>query len=196
MNYWEIKDPAHSARTDITRFHEAVPGATYQLECAVCHTSQQRFAGGVMEAKASSFREGGINCDMCHGPSAAHAAAMRAGRPYAKDPAEPPVEFQRIAATEFVAICAQCHMQTGLRDPEPSGALKLFGNRRQIRPDIGEQAVCGLSAQQLLQGWAIPRNRVHCGIVRALGLLPPRAERHAAIATIPIRQTRPRTRGR
>ena len=123
VNYWEIKDPAKSDRTDITRFHEVVPGATYQLECAVCHTSQQRFAGAVMEARYSSFREGGINCEMCHGPSAAHVAAMRAGRPYTKDPAEPPVDFHRISASEYVAICAQCHMQTGLRDPEASGAL-------------------------------------------------------------------------
>ena len=123
VNYWEIKDPANSARTDISRFHEVVPGATYQLECAVCHTSQQRFAGGVMEAKDSSFREGGINCEMCHGPSADHVAAMRAGRVAPKDPADPPVDFSRISATEYVAICAQCHMQTGLRDPEASGAL-------------------------------------------------------------------------
>ena len=123
VNYWEIKDPASSARTDVTRFHEVVPGATYQLECAVCHTSQQRFNGGVMEAKTSSFREGGINCEMCHGPSAAHVAAMRKGQPYTKDPAAPPVDFRRISATEYVAICAQCHLQTGLRDPEPSGAL-------------------------------------------------------------------------
>ena len=123
VNYWEIKDPASSARTDITRFHEAVPGATYQLECAVCHTSQQRFAGAVMEAKASSFREGGINCEMCHGPSAAHVGAMRAGHPEHKEPMDPPVDFARISATDYVSICAQCHMQTGLRDPEPSGAL-------------------------------------------------------------------------
>jgi predicted CXXCH cytochrome family protein len=123
VNYWEIKDPANSARTDITRFHEVVPGATYQVECAVCHTSQQRFAGAVMEAKASSFREGGINCEMCHGPSASHVASMRASRFAAKDPAEPPVDFKRITAPEYVAICAQCHMQTGLRDPEASGAL-------------------------------------------------------------------------
>lgn len=123
VNYWEIKDPANSARTDISRFHEVVPGATYQLECAVCHTSQQRFEGGVMKASASSFREGGVNCEMCHGPSAAHVAAMRAGHRFAKDPAEPPVDFAHISAPEFVAICAQCHMQTGLRDPEPSGAL-------------------------------------------------------------------------
>jgi predicted CXXCH cytochrome family protein len=123
VNYWEIKDPASSARTDVTRFHEVVPGATYQLECAVCHTSQQRFAGAVMEAKASSFREGGINCEMCHGPSAAHVAAKRAGKVYPKDPITPPIAFRRIPASEYVAICAQCHLQTGLRDPEPSGAL-------------------------------------------------------------------------
>jgi predicted CXXCH cytochrome family protein len=123
VNYWEIKDPANSARTDIKRFHEVVPGATYQLECAVCHTSQQHFAGGVMEAKASSFREGGINCEMCHGPSGTHVAAMRGGRPNRKDPSEPPIDFHRITAGEYVAVCSQCHMQTGLRDPEASGAL-------------------------------------------------------------------------
>lgn len=128
VNYWEIKDPASSARTDVTRFHEVVPGATYQLECAVCHTSQQRFTGAVMEAKASSFREGGINCEMCHGPSAAHVAAKRAGKVYQKDPNTPPVDFSRISATEYVAICAQCHLQTGLRDPEPSGALNYSEN--------------------------------------------------------------------
>jgi predicted CXXCH cytochrome family protein len=123
VNYWEIKDPVNSARTVIARFHEVVPGATYQLECAVCHTSQQRFAAGVMEPNSSSFREGGINCEMCHGPSAGHVAEMRAGHPQPKDPAAPPVDFRHISATEYVAICAQCHMQTGLRDPEPSGAL-------------------------------------------------------------------------
>ncbi|HLK64097.1 MAG TPA: cytochrome c3 family protein [Bryobacteraceae bacterium] len=123
VNYWEIKDPANSARTDVSRFHEIVPGATYQLECAVCHTSQQRFENGEMEAKASSFREGGVNCEMCHGPSAAHVAAMRAGRPYPKGAADPPIDFSHVGASEYVAICAQCHMQTGLRDPEPAGAL-------------------------------------------------------------------------
>jgi hypothetical protein len=125
VNYWEIKDPANSARTDIKRFHEVVPGAIYQLECAVCHTSQQSFAGGVMEAKASHFREGGINCEMCHGPSAAHVRAMRAGKPYTKNPEDPPVDFARIASVQYVAICSQCHLQTGMRDPEPTGALNF-----------------------------------------------------------------------
>jgi predicted CXXCH cytochrome family protein len=123
VNYWKIIDAADSPRTDITRFHEVVPGATYQLDCAPCHTSQERFAGGAMQAKAASFREGGINCEMCHGPSASHVAALRSGHPYKKDPAEPPVDFLRISAVEYVAICAQCHMQSGERNPEPSGAM-------------------------------------------------------------------------
>jgi predicted CXXCH cytochrome family protein len=123
VNYWKIIDPAGSRRTDITRFSQIDPGATYQFECAPCHTSQQKFAGGVIRAKAGSFREGGINCEMCHGPSASHAAAMRTGAPYEKDPAEPPVDFKRISAPEYVAVCSQCHMQSGERDPEPAGAM-------------------------------------------------------------------------
>jgi predicted CXXCH cytochrome family protein len=123
VNYWKIIDAADSPRTDITRFHEVVPGATYQLDCAPCHTSQERFQGAMMQAKAASFREGGINCEMCHGPSASHVAALRSGRAYRKDPAEPPVDFRRISATEYVAICAQCHMQSGERNPESSGAM-------------------------------------------------------------------------
>ncbi|HEV3196524.1 MAG TPA: cytochrome c3 family protein [Bryobacteraceae bacterium] len=123
VNYWKIIDAEDSPRTNITRFHEVVPGATYQLDCAPCHTSQERFEGAVIQAKTAYFREGGINCEMCHGPSATHVAAMRTGKPYKKDAAEPPVDFQKIPATEYVAICGQCHMQSGERDPEPAGAF-------------------------------------------------------------------------
>jgi predicted CXXCH cytochrome family protein len=48
---------------------------------------------------------------------------MRAGRKYPKSAADPPVDFGRISSAQYVAICAQCHLQTGLRDPEASGAL-------------------------------------------------------------------------
>jgi predicted CXXCH cytochrome family protein len=123
VNYWKTIDAPDSERTDITRFHDALPGATHQLNCAPCHISQERFAGGVMQASAASFRESGVNCEMCHGPSATHVAAMHAGRPYKKDPAEPPVDFKRIGAQEFVQICAQCHMQSGERNPEAGGAM-------------------------------------------------------------------------
>jgi hypothetical protein len=81
------------------------------------------FRACVYQAKAASFREGGINCEMCHGPSASHVTAMSDGSAYHKDPAEAPVDFKRISATEYVAICSQCHMQSGQRNPEPAGAM-------------------------------------------------------------------------
>jgi len=125
VNYWKMIDAADSPRTDVSRFHEVLPGATYQLSCAPCHTSQEKFEGGVIQAQSVKFREGGINCEMCHGPAGKHVAAMRAGKPYKKDAAEPPVDFRGISAAEYVAICAQCHMQSGERDPEPSGATNF-----------------------------------------------------------------------
>ena len=125
LNYWKMVDPAESPRTDITRFREGNPGGTYQLNCAACHTSQERFEGGVMKASAASFREGGINCEMCHGPSSRHVEEKHAGVPYDKtrDPAEAPVDFKRISPAEYVAICSQCHMQSADHDPEPAGAM-------------------------------------------------------------------------
>jgi predicted CXXCH cytochrome family protein len=122
VNYWEIKDPTDSARADITRFQQD-PHAIHQLECAACHTSQQHFSEGRFSVRTSSIRGGGINCEMCHGPSAAHVAAMRAGHSYSKGAAEPPVDFRQISAAEYVKICATCHMQSGIRDPEASGAM-------------------------------------------------------------------------
>ena len=123
LNYWEVIDPAETVRTDISRFSEANPGGTYQLTCAPCHTSQEHFERGVFQAQTASFRESGINCEMCHGPSAAHVTAMSKGQPYQKEPSEAPVDFKRIAAPEYVAICSQCHMQSGQRTPEPGGAM-------------------------------------------------------------------------
>jgi predicted CXXCH cytochrome family protein len=122
VNYWEMKDPADSARADITRFQED-SHAIHQLECAACHTSQQHFSEGRFSVRTSSIRGGGINCEMCHGPSAAHVAAMRAGHAYSKGAAEPPVDFRQLSAPEYVNICATCHMQSGIRDPEASGAM-------------------------------------------------------------------------
>jgi len=48
---------------------------------------------------------------------------MRTGHPYVKDPAEAPVDFGRISPEQHVAICSQCHMQSGERYPEATGAM-------------------------------------------------------------------------
>jgi predicted CXXCH cytochrome family protein len=120
VNYWKTIDPPGSARTDVHRFGDEVPTATYQLNCAPCHTSQLRLKGAAIDANGASFREGGINCEMCHGPAGAHVTAR--GK---KSPADPPVDFARIGADESVAICAQCHMQSGVRAPEQDGAVNF-----------------------------------------------------------------------
>ena len=123
VNYWKMTDASGSERAQIDQFSSGVSGATYQLNCAPCHTSQLVFSKGEGRPEEAAFREPGINCEMCHGPSGGHAAAMH-GQNHASTAANTsPVDFQKIAAAEFVAICAQCHLQSGLRTPDADGAL-------------------------------------------------------------------------
>ena len=59
-----------------------------------------------------------------------------------KDPLDPPVNFHKIDSRKFVAICAQCHMQSAIRNPGSDGELnyissgEFFGNR--LRQPFGE----------------------------------------------------------
>jgi len=122
VNYWKIIDPPGSERPDPDLFHTMSARTNYQTNCAPCHTSQLHTAGAGAEAtRQLVFREAGVNCEMCHGPSAGHAAAMRAGERYDKSAAKPPVDFGRLDNRQFVAVCAQCHMQSAIREPGPGG---------------------------------------------------------------------------
>jgi len=124
MNFWQIIDPEGSARADVRTFEKFSPITSYQANCAVCHTSQLRNTkGGGFEADHLEFREPGINCEMCHGPSGRHVSAMRAGRPYEKPAEKPPVDFTKISSREYLAICGQCHRQSAVRDPGNHGEL-------------------------------------------------------------------------
>jgi predicted CXXCH cytochrome family protein len=60
---------------------------------------------------------------MCHGPSAAHVDMMTNGKLYTKDPLDSPVDFSKISNRQFVAICAQCHMQSNVHKGSPQGEL-------------------------------------------------------------------------
>ena len=127
LNFWKIIDPEGSARADVRTFEKFTSVTSYQANCAVCHTSQlQNTKGGGFEADHLQFREPGINCEMCHGPSGRHVDAMRAGRPYDKQAAEPPVGFTKITSREYLAICGQCHRQSAVRDPGPHGELNYW----------------------------------------------------------------------
>jgi predicted CXXCH cytochrome family protein len=124
LNYWKIIDAAGSERANPYNWERLDGSTSYQLNCAVCHTSQLRNTlGGGLGPDNVVFREPGIGCEMCHGPSAEHVEAMAKGKFYPKNPLDPPVDFNRIANREFVAICAQCHMQSNVHRGSPQGEL-------------------------------------------------------------------------
>jgi predicted CXXCH cytochrome family protein len=124
LNFWKLIDSPGSARADLQSWQKLDETTSYQAVCAVCHTSQLRDTkGGVFEAANLEFREPGIDCEMCHGPSSRHVAAMDNGDEYKKAPLDPPVEFKKISNRDFVAICSQCHMQSAIRTPGPHGEL-------------------------------------------------------------------------
>jgi len=116
INYWKVIDPPGSQRAVIANFPKLSSATNYQENCAVCHTSQLRAAPeGNDPIDHAAFREPGVNCEMCHGPSALHADHMQHGHTAVKDPMEPPVDFRRIQNREGVRVCAQCHKQTAFR---------------------------------------------------------------------------------
>jgi predicted CXXCH cytochrome family protein len=129
INYWKIIDAPGSERPDLQAWEKLDGATSYQAICAVCHTSQLRnVKGGGFDAENVEFREPGIDCEMCHGPSAQHVAEMTANEPFPKQPLDPPVNFHDIDNRDFVRICSQCHMQSAIRTPGPSGELNYSGS--------------------------------------------------------------------
>ncbi|HXJ93244.1 MAG TPA: hypothetical protein VMT20_10240 [Terriglobia bacterium] len=140
VNFWEIIDTPGSPRADLTQWEKLDVWTSYQANCAVCHTSQLRnVTGGGFAPAGLEFREPGINCEMCHGPSQRHVESMSKGEPYAKRALDPPVDFSKISARQFLEICSQCHMQSAIREPGRGGELNYstageFFQRYTMRP--------------------------------------------------------------
>jgi hypothetical protein len=110
INYWEMIDPPGSKRAIITDFPNLRPETNYQENCAICHTSQLRAASGDKSPMEHAvFLQPGVDCEMCHGPSAWHIREIRAGHFVKKPPTEPPVNFRSLTNRDGVRICAQCH---------------------------------------------------------------------------------------
>jgi len=143
VNFWKVIDGPGSERAD-PRTWEKLDGSTsYQAVCAVCHTSQLRnMLGRGFEVNHLEFKEPGIDCEMCHGPSGDHVLEATMGGYYSQSPESPPVNFEQIDNRKFVAICAQCHMQSAIRGVGSSGELNyshfddFFGNP--VREPFGE----------------------------------------------------------
>jgi len=140
VDFWQFIDPPGSPRADLHQWGKMGVWTNYQVNCAVCHTSQLRNPTGEdFATQGLVFREPGVDCEMCHGPCARHVAAMMKGQPYPKGALDPPVDFERISARDFLAICSQCHMQSAVREPGPHGELNYstqgeFFERYRSRP--------------------------------------------------------------
>lgn len=133
INYWQRIDPGGSERADVGAFHRMTDQTNFQRNCAPCHTSQLR-AGANHDLTHARFLEGGINCEMCHGPSAAHVAAEREHRAIEKGFLDPPVDFRNINNRDAVQICAQCHMQSAIRDGSNGAVPGEFFEKYPQRP--------------------------------------------------------------
>jgi Doubled CXXCH motif (Paired_CXXCH_1)/Cytochrome c554 and c-prime len=129
LEYWESIDAPGSERSDPYNFFRLDDSTNYQKVCAPCHTSQLRVINPGNATSRIEFREPGINCEMCHGPSAEHVSSMNDDDEW--DPnsgLDPPVDFNRISNLQYVQICAQCHMQSALRPEGNNGELNYPGS--------------------------------------------------------------------
>ena len=140
VNFWEVLDDGASERSRVREFHQMKASTAYQVHCAPCHTSQAQAEGAVLVPERITFRESGINCEMCHGPSAGHVEAMRAGRAEPADAGSPPLRFGSLDHEAYVDVCAQCHMQSGVVETGINGEINYSGrqhafiNERRQRP--------------------------------------------------------------
>jgi len=123
VNYWKTVDAPGSPRADISRFHEVPTDAVYQSTCAPCHTSQLSFPNGSKRPADATFREPGINCEMCHGPSLDHVEQAKGRSKQTAGVTETPLRFSRLAPERYVAVCAQCHAQSAVHDAQAGGAV-------------------------------------------------------------------------
>ncbi|MBM3740279.1 MAG: hypothetical protein FJW39_31380 [Acidobacteria bacterium] len=132
INYWKEIDPPASVRHVIARFTGFTQATLYQRNCAPCHTSQLAQQGAALP----EFAEPGVNCEMCHGPSAEHVRGMQAGQRVSKPAWEPPVDFKQLDAPRYVRICAQCHRQSAIHQRGPRGEMNYSG----VTPEFNSPA--------------------------------------------------------
>jgi hypothetical protein len=95
-----------------------------QQGCLECHASSLRpVAGSENRYEPRPFLENGISCERCHGPGAAHVAAMRAGGGAGGSQIVNPA---KLAPTRRESVCAQCHLSGEARIDRPRRSLLTF----------------------------------------------------------------------
>ncbi len=182
LNFWKLIDSPGSARADLQSWQKLDETTSYQAVCAVCHTSQLRnVKGGAFDPANLEFREAGIDCEMCHGPSSRHVAAMDNGDEYKKEPLDPPVEFGKIRQSGFCSDLlavphAVCHSHAGA-----AGRVELL-HQRQLLHAQSDDSLQRIFAEGFLQRWPIPADDVHC---RSAGTFAMLSERGVELWNLP-----------
>ena len=100
--------------TETPRSYETAIGRTisptFETKCLTCHGQPETLGAG---------KQGGVRCESCHGPGAAHVEAIRQqGKPTGI------VNPKKLTADESLEICAQCHSGFSFQsDPLPKELL-------------------------------------------------------------------------
>ena len=179
VNFWEELDDGPSERSRLRDFHRMRLSTSYQVHCSPCHTSQVQAEGSLVAAERITYREAGINCEMCHGPSRAHETAMRAGNTEMPEATDPPLRFGELDHRSYVSVCAQCHMQSGIVETGPRGEINYSGrqesflNQREQRPyeeysrtafyKDGRFRETTFIAESFMRTECFRRGQAHCG---------------------------------
>ncbi len=87
--------------------------------CMFCHNGYPAIPAGYSEVEGASVFPAalpeGIDCQRCHGSGAAHAAAVRQGRPIA-EVRSAIVNPARLSPALQMDVCMQCHLETTSAD--------------------------------------------------------------------------------
>ena len=118
-----LVDTPGSPRTDISQFHARLTMRCTRPPARHVIRASCRSRPAPSEPAAATFREGGINCEMCHGPSLRSRRADEGRRHTGVRRCETPISFRRLPAQRYVAVCAQCHAQSAVHDAQPGGAV-------------------------------------------------------------------------
>lgn len=93
------------------------PVRAWDAKCARCHTSGHQLVAphaGERGGLSSKTRQLGIDCEMCHGPGAAH----QAHHSLEKTGPDPMVSYRKLARDRQVSVCLRCHMEAEVDDPD------------------------------------------------------------------------------
>lgn len=124
INYWKMIDPPGSARANIADFPKLTAATNYQQNCAICHTSQLKADLTLPDSmRHAGYLQPGIDCEMCHGPSAWHIQQVAKGALEHADADQPPVNFRKVNNRAGVRVCAQCHQQSAVRKIGDGGEM-------------------------------------------------------------------------